>query len=439
MKLTSLEGRLAALSVLVTSAVAGLTAILVQTTGQVWVSAAAGAVAGGILALGLARRWTQPLSSRMRALSTAVSGLAEGDFGISVTPGGGDELEQLIASFNAVGDVLRQERQNLHQRELLLDTVIQATPVAMVLIDARNRVIYANMAARQQLNEGRRLEGVAWDEVISRQHPDASSALAHAHDGLFSVEDDRGERQVFMLSQKDFRLNNRSHRLVLMQQMTRELNRQEVATWKKVIRVISHELNNSVAPISSMVHSSRKLAERGDLQKLDRALSSIAERTRHLAGFIDRYARFARLPEPNVESVEWDDYFRGLTEGGNYQVACPLPERAGVFDRTQLEQVIINLLKNAVEAGSEPRDVTLSCRDAGNGFWVEVADRGQGMSPATLSQALVPFYSTKREGSGIGLSLCREIIEAHEGHLSIRNRRKGGVRVRLFLPNRRPA
>ena len=436
MRITSLEGRLAGWAVVVTTAVAGVTAVVAETLGDPWIAGAAGAVAGGVLALALARRWTQPISGRMRALSTAVSGLADGDFGISVTPGGGDELQDLIASYNEVGAVLRRERQNLHQRELLLDTVIQATPVAMVLIDARDHVIYANTAARQLLHRGRKLEGESWGAIVEAQHADAQGALGEASDGLFSIDDDSGEQQVFMLRHRDFMLNSRPHRLILLQQMTRELNRQEVATWKKVIRVISHELNNSVAPISSLVHSSRKLAERGDHQKLDRALASVAERARHLAGFIDRYARFARLPEPRLEAVDWADFFDGLADAGGFTLAEPLPDRPGLFDRAQLEQVVINLVKNAIEAGSPPEEVVVSCHDTGAGHWVEVADRGQGMSSATLGQALVPFYSTKREGSGIGLSLCREIVEAHNGQLSLRNRRHGGLRVRIFLPAR---
>lgn len=104
--------------------------------------------------------------------------------------------------------------------------------------------------------------------------------------------------------------------------------------------------------------------------------------------------------------------------------------------KAQFQQVFINLLKNAQEAGSAAEDIAVSCEQVGGGFRMEVADRGQGMNPHTLGQALVPFYSTKREGSGIGLSLCREIVEDHDGTLSIRNRGGGGVAVRISLPNR---
>ena len=435
MKLTSLEGRLAALSGLAMALTAAVTAGLGAWTGRWDIAVWAGIVVGLVLALTVSRAWTGPIRARLRGLATAVDGLADGDFAISVKKGGADEIDELISAYNEVGEVLRRERQDLHQRELLLDTVIQATPVAMVLIDPRDRVIYSNAAARRILAQGRKLEGLAWDELVAGQPEEAAAALEAAQDGLFGVEDsEAGERQTYLLTHKDFRLNARVHRLFLIQRLTRELNRQEVATWKKVIRVISHELNNSVAPITSLAHSSRTLAQRGDVQRLDKALASVADRARHLAGFIDRYAEFARLPEPQLEEIDWADFFAGLGDTHAFELIRPLPEQPGRLDRTQFEQVLINLLKNAVEAGSDPDEITVSCRAVGGGFRIEVADRGQGMNPHTLGQALVPFYSTKREGSGIGLSLCREIVEAHNGTLGIRNRAQGGVAVSITVP-----
>ncbi|MEM9301860.1 MAG: ATP-binding protein [Pseudomonadota bacterium] len=434
MKRTSLEGRLAA-----------LLAVLAVTTGLLgwglyrldlppWLATLLTCGGGILLALPLARLWTRPLTGRMNALTTAVAGLGDGDFGIGVAAGGGDEVDQLVDAYNDVVEALRSERQNLNQRELLLDTVIQSTPVAMVLLDPRNKVVYANSAGRQLLGEGKKLEGESWDAVVSWQSEAARPYLASASDGLFSVEEPSGDRNVYLLTQKDFRLNARPHRLILLQQLTRELSRQEVATWKKVIRVISHELNNSVAPISSLAHTGKKFAASGDQERLERALDTITDRAKHLAGFIDRYARFARIAEPALERIPWDVFMRGLDGAPDFRVDGDLPSRPGRFDQTLLEQVMINLLKNAHEAGSDPGEVTISCRDSGDGFLVEVCDRGPGMSAGTLGQALVPFYSTKQRGSGIGLSLCREIVEAHDGRLSLSNRDGGGLRVRLFLP-----
>jgi len=216
--------------------------------------------------------------------------------------------------------------------------------------------------------------------------------------------------------------------------MTRELSRQEVAAWKRVIRVVSHELNNSLAPISSMAHSGAELARRGDVQRLQAVFATIGERVRHLHGFIDGYARFAKLPAPRPVAVDWKPFLGGLALHCRFQLVGEAPAQPGWFDPVQIEQVLINLIKNAHESGSAPEGVTLALNNVGHELRIEVADRGPGMSEAVLAQALLPFYSTKRSGTGLGLALAREISEAHGGRIALANREDGGLRVSLLLP-----
>jgi signal transduction histidine kinase len=216
--------------------------------------------------------------------------------------------------------------------------------------------------------------------------------------------------------------------------MTRELSRQEVSIWKRVIRVISHELNNSLAPISSLAHSGAELARRGDTERLTSVFATIGERSRHLHGFIAGYASFAKLPTPQPAAVAWQGFLEGLSLHCRYRLASPLPERSAWFDQVQVEQVLINLIKNAHESGGADDEVTLSIVQAGNELRIEVSDRGPGMSDTVLSQALLPFYSTKRSGTGLGLALAREITEAHGGRVLLANREGGGLRVSLLLP-----
>jgi two-component system nitrogen regulation sensor histidine kinase NtrY len=254
-----------------------------------------------------------------------------------------------------------------------------------------------------------------------------------------------GEPQVYHLSQRGFLLNAQSHRLVLLKQLTRELAAQEVAVWKKVIRVIAHELNNSLAPISSLVHSGRLLA-RGmpehapDPAQLERVFTTIGERTAHLTSFIDGYARFAKLPRPRPAPVGWADFLGRLEGTTRFEIEGPLPHARASFDASQLEQVMINLLKNAAESGSAPDEISVRVRESpesgqGNGFVIEVADRGSGLADNALRDALLPFYSTKPTGTGLGLTLCREIVEAHGGRLSVANRPDGGALVSVWLPS----
>ena len=374
-----------------------------------------------------------PVKRLLRALEGAVASYRDGDFSISIALNRSDELGDLVRVHNELGQTLREQRQNLAQRELLLDTVVQNTPVALVLTDGSGRVAYANIAARHLFNEGRSLNGLHFGNLIADAPEALRKATEGAEDALFSVEMD-GSEETFHLSQRAFRLQGRPHRLQLFRRMTRELSRQEVAAWKRVIRVVSHELNNSLAPISSLAHSGAELARRGDIQRLPGVFATIGERARHLHGFIDSYARFAKLPAPRPVAVEWKPFLDALSLHCSFRLQGDVPKQAGWFDPVQIEQVLINLVKNAHESGSVPEGVTLSLTHIGHELRIEVGDRGPGMSEAVLAQALLPFYSTKRSGTGLGLALAREISEAHGGRIALANREDGGLRVTLLLP-----
>jgi signal transduction histidine kinase len=163
--------------------------------------------------------------------------------------------------------------------------------------------------------------------------------------------------------------------------------------------------------------------------------STIEERASHLATFIDGYARFAKLPRPRPAPVEWKPLIAGLKDSLSFRVQQPLPARPAWIDAPQVEQVLINLIKNAIESGSPEDEVTLSVAERNGGVTVEVRDRGSGLSEEVLRDALLPFYSTKPKGTGLGLTLCREIVDAHGGRLSIANRDGGGAVVTLWLPD----
>jgi nitrogen fixation/metabolism regulation signal transduction histidine kinase len=264
--------------------------------------------------------------------------------------------------------------------------------------------------------------------------PALRDALGGAGDRLVTVPLE-GDVQVLHVSHRGFLLNGQPHRLRLVKQLTREMNAQEVAVWKKVIRVIAHEINNSVAPIASLAQSGHRLAEQPDPAQLRRVFAAIEERMSHLSQFVDGYSRFAKLPRPRPASVEWGRFLASLQAVSDFVIDAAPAAGAGWFDDSQVEQVMINLLKNAAEAGSPPGETRVRVTPSRGGWSVEVLDRGSGMSPEVLTNALLPFYSTKAAGSGLGLTLCREIVEAHGGTLEAGNRSDGpGAVVRFWLP-----
>ncbi|MBS0379078.1 MAG: ATP-binding protein [Proteobacteria bacterium] len=428
----SLAGRLA----LALSLNAALAALATAAASH-WLPAAVAAALGFLVTLPLvlccAGRFTRPWTSVIAAVRDGIQSLRDNDFSVSVARPRDPHLRELTDAYNSLGDLLRRERLNLYQRELFLDTVIQSSPLSMVLTDAGGHVVYGNVAARALLGRGRKLEGLLLARVLEDTAPALREALGGGVDTLFTMDVD-GEAQVFHLAQRHFLLNARPHQLLMLKQLTRELAAQEVAIWKKVIRVIAHELNNSLAPISSLAHSGKLLSAAPEPRQLARVFDTIGERALHLAGFIDGYARFAKLPRPRPAEVHWAAFLARLEGAWTFRVVGELPQGAASFDASQLEQVLINLLKNAAESGSPAEEITLAVHAAQPGFRLEVSDRGAGMNEQTLRDALLPFYSTKPSGTGLGLTLCREIVEAHGGRLSLANRAGGGACVSLWLP-----
>jgi two-component system, NtrC family, nitrogen regulation sensor histidine kinase NtrY len=436
-----------------------------------WLARAAGVGAGAFVGGLLLDRLAAPALSLFRALAGTVTAYRDGDFAFDIAWDQDDELRELVDAHNRLGQTLRDQRLGLVQRELLLDTMVQNTPVAMVLASDGGRVAFGNLAARQLLNGGRPLEGAAVSAVIARQPEALADALRSGRDGLCTVPARRqpdgvtggdaaargqpgalegvggepggeGEAdpaldvgdEVFHVACKDFALNGRAHRLLLVRPFTGELRRQEVRTWKKVIRVISHELNNSLAPIASMAFSGRELVRRGQPERLPEILAAIGERASHLEAFVRGYADVAKLPAPQLETVDWPAFVLRLGAQWPFRVEGSTPTPVLRADPAQLSLALINLLKNAHESGSAADAITVRASASHRAWRIEVADRGSGMSDTVLAQALLPFYSTKRDGSGLGLALVREIVDAHGGRITLAMRRHGGTRVTLVLP-----
>ncbi|PRC94624.1 sensor histidine kinase [Solimicrobium silvestre] len=378
---------------------------------------------------------TQPFLSLLRAINGTVASYKDGDYSFSLRWLKDDELGELVTAHNELGNVLREQRLHLVQKELLLDNMVQNTPVAMLLVCDHGPIVYANVAARKLLNYGQKLEGHAFEQILQQANQSLIEAVQRGGDGIFSViETDSQEEDVYYLARRHFMLNGRSHELFLLRQLTNELRRQDVKTWKKVIRVISHELNNSLAPIASLANSGTELVRRNQVERLPVILETIAERCRHLENFIQGYASFSKLPTPRLESVTWPNLMNVLQGQTVFDLAGELPEKSARVDSAQLQQALLNLLKNAHESGCAGSEVSMSVQQIHDHFRIDVMDRGSGMSETVMTSALIPFYSTKRTGTGLGLALAREIVEAHGGRIVLANRAGGGLVVSLIFP-----
>lgn len=397
-------------------------------SGELWLLAGLGL---GVLGLAIQHAL---VTRRIRALTVAVRSLAAGD-----DPPAPRHFGEVFRVAREVADGRRGDARVAAEREALLRAALEGAPSAIVVFSDLGRISLANAAARALFFEGRDPQGEDFVAMLGRAPDALRRALASDGDELFSVDDASGERQTYHLAKRRFAVAGEARVLVLVENLSRELQRQEADAWKRMIRVFCHELNNSLAPVSSLVHSARLTVEGSPVApRLERIFATIAERTEHLRVFLEGYAQFSRLPLPRKTEVEWRPFVdRLLALWPSARLEGELPDDRAWFDPAQLEQVAINLLKNAAEGGGPADQVTLAVVSlAERGVRLTIADRGPGMTPAVMESALVPFYSTKERGSGLGLTLCREIVEAHGGALRLENRDGGGLAVHVRLVHR---
>ena len=384
----------------------------------------------------------QKIAYQFRSVSNLLEALIQGDYSLRArSHKQGGAFDELVEAINGLAQRLSHERWQSVESQLLLRTIIDHIDVAIVALTQTNDIRFANPAAVQLLQiEQSPNEQSPSQQTLLQQLAFVRELTSGCHQ---VVELSLGYRQGrFNVYVEEFREAGQQHKLLFITDIRHLLRSEERKAWQNLVRVISHEINNSLSPIASISQTLKRLQERqGDSEtiaaSLHEGLDIISERALGLSQFVDSYKQLARLPEPAVQQFSLRTLLEKVAALFNH--AAIVIETPGdlllSLDPVQFEQVLINLLKNGLEANALCNsDSPIQIRWAlGHQFFtLNICDRGSGISnPDNL---FVPFYTTKKQGSGIGLVLCRQIIEAHQGHLSLHNRNGGGCCACIELP-----
>jgi nitrogen fixation/metabolism regulation signal transduction histidine kinase len=383
-------------------------------------------------AMAVRRRVVFPLQT----VSNLLAALREGDYSIRGRQARADDaLGEVMLEVNALGETLREQRLGALEATTLLRTVMAEIDVAIFAFDNLRRLRLVNRA-------GERLLAQTTERLLGRSAEELGLQDCLEGDSARTVQASfPGGTGRWGMRRGAFREHGLPHHLLVLTDLSKALREEERLAWQRLLRVLGHELNNSLAPIRSIAGSLNTLLMKdprpSDWQDdMQRGLSVIAGRSEALSRFMEAYSKLARLPPPRFQAVEVESWV-SRNVGMETRLSVALTKGPALTipgDPDQLDQLLINLLRNAADASLETGGgVKIGWHRNGKSVEVWIDDEGPGISGAT--NLFVPFFTTKPGGSGIGLALSRQIAEAHGGALTLENRASGqGCRARLKLP-----
>ncbi|MCA1577491.1 MAG: PAS domain-containing sensor histidine kinase [Acidobacteria bacterium] len=391
-----------------------------------------------LLWLGISFNLKQRIVRPLQTLSNILAAIREGDYSIrGRRASSGDALGEVMLEVNDLGQTLRNQRLGAMEATALLRTVMAEIDVAVFAFDGEQRLQLVNRAGERLLAQpATRLLGRTSDELGLSECLTGPGAGPHTMQMVFPGAFGRWD-----VRRSTFREGGQQHQLLVLTDLSKTLREEERTAWQRLLRVLGHELNNSLAPIKSVAGSLADLMRRDPepsdwREDMHHGLAVISSRADSLARFVESYSKLARLPPPRLEPLKIGTL---VSRVASLETRLPVnvvsgPDVIVRGDDVQLEQLLINLVRNAVDASMETRGAVEVGWQQNNGQ-VEVWIRDEGPGLASTANLFVPFFTTKAQGSGIGLVLSRQIAEAHGGTLTLENRPQlRGCEARLRLP-----
>ncbi len=353
--------------------------------------------------------------------------LADEDYSSRFLEIGQPELDQLIRIYNRMADGLRNERIRLHEQNFFLERLMDASPVGVLTFDFDGRVAAANPVAERML-------GVATGTIVGKPFEDVGSDLAveisRLRVGESKVAPYQGVRRV-RCQRSQFIDRGFSRSFVTMLELTDELHSSERGAYEKLIRMMSHEVNNTVAATNSILHSCLNYGpqiDESDREDFTTGLAAVIRRTDQLNTFMSAFADVVRIPPPKLAMCRSKEILEGIVplfraeaERRGIDIVWAVDDEVPpvAMDRIQMEQVLVNIIKNAFEAIGEDGTVTIRVGTHQRRLYVSIEDTGSGLTPAVAEHLFTPFFTTKENGQGLGLTVVREILSRHGFEFSL--------------------
>ncbi|NMP30689.1 PAS domain-containing protein [Thalassotalea sp. M1531] len=369
----------------------------------------------------------QKITFQLRTLSNLLEGMVHGDYSLRGRRGSSDTnnaLGQLINQINALADTLLAQRYTATESQLLVAKIIQHIDVSIIAVDDEKNIAFVNPAAEKLLNItessviGSPLEFIGGKSLLEVNNHDVVNLEFAGQIGRYQVICDQ------------YREQGHQHQLFFITDVNLLLREQERQAWQDLIRVLSHEINNSLSPIGSLANTlqtfTKKIEDKELSDNFNEGLTVISERATSLSQFIQSYRQLTHLPAPKKTPTNIGLLLAKLPILFKRQVTITCSDDLTAnIDPVQIEQVLINLLKNADEASGSNLDksIEIIVSSGLNDLHIQVIDQGVGLSNS--KNLFTPFYTTKKQGSGIGLVLSRQIVEAHQGQLTLQDRKDG--------------